>query len=61
MKCISQFYNRISIDKVKVTNGVAEVLAMETMSVLHTWQKTGLTLACHVFALEKSLEPYSVQ
>ena len=29
-----QFYNRISIAKIKLTDGVAEVLAMETMSAL---------------------------
>ena len=30
----TQFYNRISIGQVNVTNGVAEVVAMETMSVM---------------------------
>jgi len=41
----TQFYNRISIGKVKVTNGVAEVLAMETMSAIPIEDKVAMSLA----------------
>ena len=41
----TQFYNRISIGKVNVTNGAAELLAMETMSALPIEDKVALSLA----------------
>ena len=41
----TQFYNRISIGKVNVTNGVAEVLAMETMSAMPIEDKVAMSLA----------------
>lgn len=41
----TQFYNRISIGKINVTNGVAEVLAMETMSALPIEDKVAMSLA----------------
>jgi acid phosphatase (class A) len=41
----TNFYNRISIGKVNVKNGVAEVLAMETMSALPIQDKVGMSLA----------------
>jgi hypothetical protein len=40
----TQFFNRISIGKVKVTNGVAEVLAMETMSAMPIEDKVAMSL-----------------
>jgi hypothetical protein len=40
----TQFYNRISIGKVNVTNGVAEVLAMETMSAMPIEDKVALSV-----------------
>ena len=40
----TQFYNRINIGKVKVTNGVAEVLAMETMSAMPIRDKVGMAM-----------------
>ena len=40
----TQFYNRISIGKVNVTNGVAEVLAMETRSSMPIEDKVALSL-----------------
>jgi acid phosphatase (class A) len=40
----TQFYNRISIGKVKMTNGVAEVLAMETMSAMPIKDKVAMSL-----------------
>ena len=40
----TQFYNRISIGKVNVTNGVAEVLAMETMSAMPIEDKVAMSL-----------------
>ncbi len=40
----TQFYNRISIGKVNVTNGVAEVLAMETMSTMPIEDKVAMSL-----------------
>ena len=40
----TQFYNRISIGKVNVTNGVAEVLAMETMSAMPIQDKVAMSL-----------------
>jgi len=40
----TQFYNRISIGKVNVTNGVAEVLAMETMSAMPIEDKVAISL-----------------
>ena len=40
----TQFYNRIRIGKVNVTNGVAEVLAMETMSARPIENKVAMSL-----------------
>ncbi len=40
----TQFYNRISIGKVNVKNGVAEVLAMETMSAMPIQDKVAMSL-----------------
>jgi hypothetical protein len=40
----TQFYNRIRIGKVNVTNGVAEVLAMETMSATPIENKVAMSL-----------------
>jgi hypothetical protein len=40
----TQFYNRISIGGVNVTNGVAEVLAMETMSAMPIEDKVAMSL-----------------
>lgn len=40
----TQFYNRISIGKVNVTNGVAEILAMETMSAMPIEDKVAISL-----------------
>ena len=40
----TQFYNRISIAKVNVKNGVAEVLAMETMSAMPIQDKVAMSL-----------------
>jgi acid phosphatase (class A) len=40
----TQFYNRIRIGKVSVKNGVAEVLAMETMSAMPIEEKVGISL-----------------
>jgi hypothetical protein len=40
----TQFYNRIRIGKVNVTNGVAEVLAMETMSARPIEDKVAMSL-----------------
>ena len=40
----TQFYNLISIGKVNVTNGVAEVLAMETMSAMPIEDKVAMSL-----------------
>lgn len=40
----TQFYNRISIGKVTVTNGVAEVLAMENMSAMPIEDKVAMSL-----------------
>jgi hypothetical protein len=39
-----QFYNRISIGKVNVKNGVAEVLAMETMSAMPIEDKVAMSM-----------------
>jgi hypothetical protein len=41
----TQFYNRISIGKVNLANGVAEVLAMETMSAMPIEDKVAFSLA----------------
>ena len=41
----TQFFNRNRIFKVKVTNGVAEVLAMETMSAMPIEGKVAMSLA----------------
>ena len=41
----TQFYNRIRIGKVNVTNGVAEVLAMETMSAMPIEDRVAMSLA----------------
>jgi len=40
----THFYNRIRIGKVNVTNGVAEVLAMETMSAMPIEEKVAMSL-----------------
>ncbi len=40
----TQFFNRIRIGKVNVTNGVAEVLAMETMSAMPIEDKVAMSL-----------------
>ena len=40
----TMFYNRIRIGKVNVTNGVAEVLAMEIMSAMPIEDKVGMSL-----------------
>jgi len=40
----TQFYNRIRIGKVNVTNGVAEVLAMETMSAMPIEDKVAMSI-----------------
>lgn len=40
----TQFYNIISIGKVNVKNGVAEVLAMETMSAMPIEEKVAISL-----------------
>ena len=40
----TQFYNRISIGKVNVKNGVVEVLAMETMSAMPIEDKVAMSL-----------------
>ena len=39
-----RFYNRISIGQVKVTSGVAEVIAMETMSAMPIEDKVAMSL-----------------
>jgi len=39
-----QFYNRISIGQVKLTNGVAEILALETLSAMPIEDKLALSL-----------------
>jgi acid phosphatase (class A) len=41
----TQFFNRISIGKVNVKSGVAEVLAMETMSAMPIEDKVAVSLA----------------
>jgi hypothetical protein len=40
----TEFYNRIRIGKVNVTNGVADVLAMETMSAMPIEDKVAMSL-----------------
>lgn len=40
----TQFYNRIRIGQVKVNNGVAEVLAMETMSALPIEDRVAMSM-----------------
>jgi len=40
----TQFYNRISIGKVNVKKGVAEVLAMETMSAMPIEEKVAMSM-----------------
>jgi hypothetical protein len=40
----TQFYNRIRIGKVNVTNGVAQVLAMETMSAMPIEDNVSISL-----------------
>ena len=40
----TQFYNRLSIGKVEVSGGVAELLAMETMSALPIEEKAAISL-----------------
>jgi len=40
----TQFFNRISIGKVNVKNGVTEVLAMETMSAMPIEDKVAISL-----------------
>jgi len=41
----TQYYNRISIGKVNVTDGVAELLAMETMSAIPIEDKVAMSMA----------------
>jgi len=41
----TQFYNRIRIGQVNVTEGVAEVLAMETMSALPIEENVAMSMA----------------
>jgi len=41
----TQFYNRIAITQVKLVNGVAQILAMETMSAMPIEDKVALSLA----------------
>ena len=41
----TQFFNRVRIGKVNVTNGVAEVLAMETLSAMPIEDKVAMSLA----------------
>jgi len=41
----TQFYNRISIGKIMVKEGVAEVLAMETMSAMPIEDQVAMSLA----------------
>lgn len=41
----TQFFNRISIGQVNVTDGVAEVLAMETMSAMPIEDKVAMSMA----------------
>lgn len=40
----TQFYNRVSIGKVEVKDGVAEVLSMETMSAMPIEDKVAMSL-----------------
>ena len=40
----TQFYNRISIGKVNVTNGIANILAMETMSAMPIENKVAMSM-----------------
>jgi len=40
----TQFFNRIRIGKVNVTNGVVEVLAMETMSAMPIEDKVAMSM-----------------
>lgn len=40
----TRFYNRIRVGKVSITNGVAEVLAMETMSAMPIKDKVAMSL-----------------
>ncbi len=40
----TQFYNRLSISSVKVTNGAAQVLAMETMSAMPIKDRVAMSL-----------------
>jgi hypothetical protein len=41
----TQFYNRVSIGRVSVTDGIAEVLATETMSAMPIENKAAMALA----------------
>ena len=41
----TQFYNRISIGQVNVTNGVANVLAMETLSARPIQERAAMSMA----------------
>lgn len=41
----TQFYNRTRIGKVEVTDGVAEILAMETMSAMAIEEEVAMSLA----------------
>ena len=51
----TQFYNRINIGKVNVSNGVAEVLAMETMSAMPIEDK----VPCRwLWLLGRELQPF---
>lgn len=42
--CNTQFYNRVSIGKVAVTDGVADLLSMETMSAIPIEDKVGMAM-----------------
>ena len=41
----TQFYNRIRIGQINVREGVAEVLAMETMSAMPIEKKVAMSMA----------------
>ena len=58
----THFYNRIRIGKVSVTNGVAEVLAMETMSAMPIEDKVAMSLVViprrGITAIRAAMGPY---
>lgn len=41
----TQFYNRISIGRVVLRNGIAEIVAMETLSAMPIEDKVAMSLA----------------